>query len=319
MTRTEERITRALTEHARQMCAGLEGPAGGSIIQRSRRRLLAEGRALGVSLPAPDEVSTWFTNVELELLMSFRGSQEHDKAIHAITQGHQMWKQGHLRISPALFHAWRFTSSLSAYEVNRERHPAPVTVAFDCDGVMYDFNGTLREWLVTRGWDRRHLPDPTVYSLADAWGLADHHLHEEIRLAVEASALWNIGHPLSDGVAAAHYLGTRGHTIIVNTARRIPGLESASRAATMTWLRAHGVHPDGLHLADPRKPADKLSVDFDVLLDDHAANVEVALAHGRRAYLIDRPWNSTNISCPRASFADAIRTIDRQSMPMPVA
>lgn len=286
-------------------------------IDLAQRLLLTEARRLGISLPTPADVDAWFVETQLEYLVSCSGEEVDNASLQALDEAHRKWQDGALQIPPHIFHAWRFTESLAMYSAERKRHPAAAVVAFDCDGVLYNFNDTLREWLVTHGWRRDQLPEPTVYSLADAWGLHDDHLQKEIAAAVSAGEMWNVGAPLIDGISAAKTLGHLGHEIIVNTARKIPGLESVSRAATMVWLRAHGIHPDGLHLADPREPADKLAIDFDIILDDHASNVDTALRHGRAALLIDRPWNKGETHVPRATFAEAIRVIDRQRMPMP--
>jgi len=283
----------------------------------AQRRLLNEARRLNIPLPSHAEVDAWFVETQLEYLISYTGQEAGNASLKALHDAHRKWQEGALYIPAHVFHVWRFMESLAVYSAGRKRHPAAAVVAFDCDGVLYNFNDTLREWLVAHGWRRDQLPEPTVYSLADAWGLHDDHLQKEISSAVMAGEMWNVGAPLMDGISAAQTLGHLGHEIIVNTARKIPGLEQVSRAATIVWLRSHGVHPDGLHLADPREPADKLAIDFDIILDDHASNVDIALRHGRAALLIDRPWNKGETNIPRATFAEAIRVIDRQRMPMP--
>lgn len=315
MSTTQNRLLQALIVHGTTL-PGLDSGRGMSALREAYDRLYCEGKGLGVEMPLGSEISGWFIETTLDMLMSSHRTGTHDDALNTIVQAHEEWNRGEMSVSPAEMHALRFTIPLASYENSRRRHPYPVTVAFDCDGVLYDFNDTLREWLVHRGWDRSALPEPTVYSLADAWGLKDEHLHEEIALALEAGALWHIGQSLPDGVSAVRYLGEKGHRIIINTARKIRGVEQKCEAATMVWLRENGIHPDALHLADPRDPKDKLAVDFDILLDDHTSNVMAALESGRDALLIDRPWNRNNANLPRASFSDAIRIIDRQRMPM---
>jgi hypothetical protein len=283
------------------------------------RKLHREGGWLRLDTPDESEVDRWFVETELDLLLVSGGTPQCEAALTVLDRVRTSWRAGQFEMSAADFYAWRFLPSLTVYELGRKRHPYPSVVAFDCDGVLYDFNDTLREWLVSHGWMRASLPDPTVYSLADAWGLHDEDLQREISSAVEAGALWNVGRPLMDGVAAAQDLGNRGHKVIINTARRIPGQEERSRAATMVWLRSHGVHPDGLHLADPRNPGDKNAVHFDILLDDHKANVLAALGANRSALLISRPWNAGARNVPCGGFADAVRMVERQCAPMPIA
>lgn len=315
MSITQNRLLQAVITHGTTL-PGLDTKHGMTLLLGAYDRLYREGQQLAVDMPLDGEVDRWFVETTLDMLMSSHRTGPHDEALHTMVGAHERWKMGELQISAREMHALRFAIPLASYECSRRRHPYPVTVAFDCDGVLYDFNDTLREWLVLRGWDRTALPEPTVYSLADAWGLKDEHLHEEIALALDAGALWHIGQSLPDGVSAVRYLGEKGHRIIINTARKIKGVEEKCRAATMVWLRENGIHPDALHLADPRDPKDKLAIEFDILLDDHTSNVTAALEAGRDALLIDRPWNRDNATLPRASFSDAIRIIDRQRMPM---
>jgi hypothetical protein len=75
----------------------------------------------------------------------------------------------------------------------------------------------------------------------------------------------------------------------------------------MQWLRENGIHPDRVHLADPTDPQDKLSQHFDLLVDDHPGNVEAALAAGRSAVLLNRPWNLSYTHLPRAIYPEIAR------------
>ena len=269
--------------------------------QHAFHTLHREGVAL--NLPAPDqtEVARWFDEQHFRAALDVESARSRNAITRNLDAAHQEWKLNRYSLSGPVFHAWRHTRDLAAYTATREQS-SDVTIAYDCDGVLYDFNDTLREWLAARGWDKDRMPEPHTYSLRDAWGLHDDTLHREMPLAVDAGVLWHRGIAHEDGVASARDMGLRGHRILINTARALPGSEGAARTATVTWLRSAGVHFDDIHVADPKRPDDKMRVDFDLLLDDHPENVRAAHRAGRNAYLVDRKWNRDAPELPRVTF-----------------
>lgn len=272
-----------------------------SSAQRAFHVLAREGNRLQLPSPEPSEVARWFDTQHFRASLGVQSRRSREAIHRNLDDAHSHWQKDPSSVTGRVFHAWKHTGDLAAYTHARAPH-TDVTIAYDCDGVLYDFNDTLREWLAARGWSRARMPEPHTYSLREAWGLHDEVLHREMPLAIRAGVLWYTGQPHDDGIASARQMGLAGHRILVNTARALPGSEVAATAATVTWLRAAGVHPDDLHVADPHNPEDKLSVPFDVLLDDHPENIRAAHRAGRNAYLVDRAWNRDAPELPRVTF-----------------
>lgn len=285
-------------------------------VQKSFHFLQKEGKRIGGVKPDEVTVENWLSEQEFSAYLDISNTRSRDAVLKNLQKVRQEWIQNPDSISGEAFHAWRFTSSLTAYTAARQHMEHPLSVAFDCDGVLYSFNETLKEWLLARGWNPEDLPDPTVYSLNDAWGLSSKTLHKEMPMALQSGLLWHTGEAFEDGVTAVNKLGLEGHKIIVNTARALPSLEQEAHAATITWLRSNNIHPDELHLANPFDPKDKLSVHFDVLFDDHAANVREAIAGGRKAWLIEREWNVNDVDVPRVPFEEVPNVVDNLAQPM---
>lgn len=305
----------SVARHCASAAVGREVPEADAA--RAFHALLGEGRRL--DLPAPDRtvIARWFSEQEFRAAMDLPAGRSREAALRNLAEAREAWLADPSSVTGATFHAWEFTTDYTAYTAARDTHPDPLTVAFDCDGVLYDFNGTLREWLSARGWDPSRMPDPQMYNLAYAWGVTQDDLQREMPLAIEAGVLWHTGEPLRDGTTTAREVGLDGHRVLVNTARALPGIEGPAEAATVVWLRRHGVHPDAVHLSDPMDPADKLQAPFDVLFDDHPDNVAAAKAAGRPAFLIARSWNQDNTDHQRVTFADVPEIIDGLAAPMP--
>ncbi len=303
---------RAMLILARSQAENLSGTrVSESAVQKAFHHLKKEGKNLDLDSTLPDStlISEWFSQQEDYARGIMPVGRSREAALRNLSDADAQWCKDEASISGDTFHAWRFVGDYAGYTAGRKKIENPATVAFDCDGVLYSFNNTLRAWLLTRGWLAENLPDPSVYSLEEAWGLTNADLLKEMPVAVRAGELWNTGDSLPDGVGVARELGLAGHTIMVNTARKIEGIEKEATVATLTWLRQEGVHPDILHLADPDDADDKMSVPFDVLFDDHPKNVKQAIDAGRKAYLIDRPWNTGVEGIPRISFSEAVTVV----------
>ena len=285
-------------------------------IQKAFHHLHREGELYHLPTPNERDVYRWFAEEEFAAYLDVQKGRSREAALQNLFRAREEWEADLTKVTGSVFHAWKFTASFAGYTAARRHVKDPVTVAFDCDGVLYSFNDTLREWLSARGWDRDSLPDPTSYSLMEAWGLNRHTLMEEMPLAVRAGVLWHNGPAFDDGVTAARNLGLAGHRIVVDTARSLDDFKHEAGAATITWLRANNVHPDVLHLCSPAHPEEKLEVHFDVLFDDHAENVKVALAAGREAYLVDRSWNKEIVGLPRVTFEEVPEIVERLRAPI---
>lgn len=280
-----------------------EAPVSVSQAQHAYHSLLREARSLQLRPVEPHSVERWFDEARFRADLDVESSRSRSAIQTNLDAAWREWKADPGSLSAVSFHAWRHTPDVAAVNASRADDTG-VVVAYDCDGVLYDFNDSLREWLAARGWQRDDMPEPHTYSLKEAWGLDSEELRREMPLAIDAGVLFHTGIEHRDGTVSARAAVLAGHRVVVNTARAVPGKEEDARAATVTWLRSAGVHPDVVHVADPADPADKLSVPFDVLLDDHPGNVQAALDAGRGAYLVDRKWNRDAPHLPRVTFDD---------------
>jgi 5'(3')-deoxyribonucleotidase len=177
--------------------------------------------------------------------------------------------------------------------------PRPLTLAVDLDGVCYPLVDTLRHWLTTRrGIPASRLPDPATYDLATAWGFTDDAaLLAEIAAACHAGALFH--HEPADPAAlhATRSIRAAGHRIIAITARNLPGIPPDIEQITRDWAASAGLPVDDVIIT-----GDKHLIPFDLLVDDSPSNVHTALAHGRRAVLLDQPWNRDAADLPRTDW-----------------
>ena len=177
---------------------------------------------------------------------------------------------------------------------------ARLTFASDLDGVGYDFNATMRAWFVNhRGMNAADLPDATTYSLATCWNMDQDELVAEMVAAFRAGVLFHTGAAYADAVAGCRAVQAAGHRLIFVTARNLPGIESETEAVTRKWLALNGFDADDVIVT-----SDKNAVGWDLLLDDSASNIDVALAGGRNGLLLGRDFNADVTHLPRVNWAD---------------
>lgn len=299
--------TKAIHQIARHAagnaCLGGD-PVSPTIARKATNSLRKEGVSLRMPQPSRAEVRQWIEAHEFAAAIEIPRGAERDQAISALAM---LRKNIHeTKVDGATFYAWQHTQDLTTYLAKRNTRDEKLVIAIDLDGCLYDFVGTMREWLVTRGWDRESMPDPTDYYLHHAWGITNDFLQAEMKAALQAGVMFRTGTPMRDGTHGVRVLGEQGHHLLVNSARRLAGAGPLAKRSTMLWLREQGVHPDDIHLADPVRSEDKLKPSFDLLIDDHPGNVRAAIDAGRSAVLLDRPWNTTYTDMPRATYAEII-------------
>lgn len=297
---------RAVIGLARHVCVTNVGqpPLPESVVQSHFHTLTAEGRRLYLPIPDTHEVHRWFDEQEFAASIDIPAGRARETALRNLARARADYRIHPEQVTGPVFHAWSHTVSLAEYTAMRRTHPKPLRIAIDLDGCLYDFNEVMREWLASRGWNPNGMPAPDTYYLHHAWEIDQDAFNHEMRLSTAAGVIFRDGSPLRDGVEGARSLGLAGHQLVVNSARRLEGLETRAEAATLQWVRQHGIHPDGIHLADPADPADKLAADWDLLIDDHPGNVRAALGAGRAAVLLDRGWNRDQADLPRASYPE---------------
>jgi hypothetical protein len=285
-------------------CLGGE-PVLTPIAKKATDTLRKEGTALRLPQPSRAEVRTWIESQEFSASIEIPRGAERETTLASLSTLRRSLHE--TRVDGATFHSWKHAQDLTKYLSKRETAETKLVIAVDLDGCLYDFVGTMREWLVTRGWDREQMPDPTDYYLHHAWGITNDFLHAEITESMRAGVMFRSGTPMRDGTHGARVLGEQGHHLLINSARRLKGAGPLAKRSTMLWLREQGVHPDDIYLADPVKSEDKLKPNFDLLIDDHPGNIAAALEAGRSAVLLDRPWNTVYTDIPRATYADIIK------------
>lgn len=270
-----------------------------AVIKGTWETLLVEGKPLPFHDPEPEDLAAFFRyqrdlvervtepRLRADLLAQLDAAEVNTGAY----------------LKPHVLYTWQHLNDLTSYTLARQTSPAPLTIAIDLDGCLYDFIATMRDWLISRGWDASGLTDPTQYYVQREWGINDKVFQEEMMRSLHHGIMFRTGGAFNDAIEGARALGLAGHTLLANSARLFPGMEDKSRSATLQWLRENGIHPDAIHLADPHDPKDKLAASFDLLIDDHPGNVEATLAAGRGAVLLDRPWNADRTDLPRATYA----------------
>ncbi len=179
-------------------------------------------------------------------------------------------------------------------------------IGLDLDGVVYDFAGSLRKWLIDHGYGTAaDFPSTTRWSFYEDWGFSLQEFKGLCDEGVDAGYIFRIGAPIDRfRLGDQTRLRQAGHTLHAVTDRSF-GRPGASQLATMDWLERHGIWPDSITYT-----ADKASVRLDYLLDDKPENVEALLETGCRAFLRDQPWNQHATHLPRLhSVADYIKEI----------
>jgi hypothetical protein len=266
---------------------------------------------LGIPTPTEEDVVSWADQQESKILAIVPESyaQQRKTLKHLESTLHDVLNKGTLPDGPT-FHAWQYTAPLAHYRASQVDNPEAKVIALDLDGCLYDFNSAMREWFVSQGLDRERFPEPNVYSLKEAWDVDHEMLVREMILAVRAGQMWNTGYQMDDGLSGARSIGLAGHVLSVVSARRLNGVEELANRTTTQWLRGNNIHVDKLMLVSPSDPAAKLSIHFDLLIDDHPGNVEVAISAGRKAILLDRAWNRTGNTLPRATYPEIVDNLD---------
>lgn len=161
-------------------------------------------------------------------------------------------------------------------------------VAVDIDGVLYEFVQVLRQWRHrTYGIPLDQMPDPGIYDIEAAWGMAPGSLVADMIQGVKDGVIFWQGEAHEAGLRGIRALREAGHHIVLITSRALPGVEDLCRKATEAWLASKGVDYDDLILA-----SDKTAETWDLLIDDYEKNVRAGHAAGRHAVLLNRYWNA---------------------------
>lgn len=171
-----------------------------------------------------------------------------------------------------------------------------LAVGLDCDGVMYDFVETLRQWIHhSTGRPLPELPPATCWHFYEHyWGYTTPEFLELFAAGVRAGVVFGDGAPYPGTAQALRRLSDGGHHLVVVTNRAIDGVDPEwSEQLTRDWVERWGLPVDDVVLS-----ADKTVAGSDVFIEDHVDNYDALVHAGTRAVLFDRPWNRSD-GCAR--------------------
>lgn len=162
-------------------------------------------------------------------------------------------------------------------------------IAFDLDGVLYDFTSCFRAWMESVDpvgkQSGRYLPAPTCWDFyAVDWGMTLEEFKREMTLASSCGFLYR-----SQGIARswqdllANLVGA-GHTLHAVTHRTEP----LAQANTEGWIGDFDLPFTSITYA-----ADKSTVAADILIEDRGENLDVWLENtDKPAIIVERAWNA---------------------------
>lgn len=173
-------------------------------------------------------------------------------------------------------------------------------VGIDLDGVIYDFNGSLRTWL-RKNIDKYPL-DKYPFSGAyrwefyEDWGLTQEEFVAECHAAADAGHLFRYGEPLDNARSELNRLRATGHVIVLITDRSFGttvGKVNPSELATLAWIKQWDIPYDELHFT-----ANKTTIPVDYMIDDRPKNfTEFQEGTLTDVWLRTRPWNKHSFEC----------------------
>jgi len=182
-----------------------------------------------------------------------------------------------------------------------------LTVAVDVDGVLYDFDNAFGLWCVANiGLNPELLKVDHTYRLEDRWGITQEQVLEYMIAGVREGTTFRFGPVYEDCRVPLNEIYGDGHHVMMLTARDLPGVTELCRAHTAHWLENEAKLPyDELVLSSRKEDHD-----FDILVDDSPANVRAVQAAGKRAVLLDRPWNRDADDLTRTTWAGFPAIVD---------
>lgn len=161
-------------------------------------------------------------------------------------------------------------------------------LGLDCDGVVYNFVDTLRNWIhLETGKPLEEMPDAETWNFfTDQWGLTFQEYKDLTISGIDAGVIFAKGKPIPGAIEAIHSL-SHDYEIILVTSRSGFGLRyEQCRENTLKWLADNKVWFDGVIFAE-----DKTNRGIDILLDDAPHQVGNAVAVDERVVVFDQPWN----------------------------
>lgn len=171
-------------------------------------------------------------------------------------------------------------------------------VGFDCDGVLYDFADSVRQYLIERyGWPLTAFTPPVRWGFYEDWGLSLDDFLAICNDGVNYGVIFNYGEPHFGSFEAIREVREAGHSTHLITDRSF-GWPGQAAKQTYGWLHRHGLVFDSVTFT-----SDKTIAAVDMMIDDKIENYDV-LDNSCDVYLLDRPWNQDDGSRRRITSLD---------------
>lgn len=155
-------------------------------------------------------------------------------------------------------------------------------VGVDLDGCVYDFIGSLREYIHrTYAVPCEQMPPPTRWEFYEDWGYTLDDYRSLAHEGSDAGIVFGWGRPLPGSRHVLRSLARTGHSLHVVTARDF-GDQEAMKERTRAWLGRHRIPFDTLTFS-----GDKTLISTDAFIDDHPGNVDALREVGCEGWLLD--------------------------------
>jgi uncharacterized HAD superfamily protein len=159
-------------------------------------------------------------------------------------------------------------------------------VGFDIDGVLYDFEDALREYLEDNDYTYP-MPVATQWHFAEQWGMTRQEFDGWCKDALRYGHLFDGCHGFPGVREQLQRVRDAGHTIVLITARDF-GHPMTARSQTQRWLVDYNIPHDELWM---RQASQKHTIKVDYFIDDNLDVYHRMLGAGVKAFLHDRPYN----------------------------
>ena len=164
-------------------------------------------------------------------------------------------------------------------------------LGLDCDGVIYNFVDTLRNFIYEyEGEYNRPLssmPDAETWNFfTDQWGLTIEVYKKYTLAGIDAGVIFGEGQAIPGAKEAIDSLSHDYEIILVTSRSGFGERYDKCRENTLKWLAENQIWFDGLIFAE-----DKTNRGIDLLLDDAPHQVGNAVAVDERVVVFDQPWN----------------------------
>ncbi len=183
-----------------------------------------------------------------------------------------------------------------------------MNVNVDMDGVLYDFDQALADYICVHSDCTEQLSTPTQWRVWEDWGMSEQEWGSWFRNAVRDKFVFAQGNIYPNGLGGMWMLQQQGHRLRLVTDRlRFPELKHVAVISTVTWLSTRNIPYDAIAF-DSRKNI----YTADVIIDDkpdlgwvqtEAMNI-----------LFDQPWNQdveeTNNIVRAFGWTDVIGVIE---------